>query len=88
MLAAAVVASAAGHCQVPAERSWNPMKCATRHVATAFVGDHDVPAAAAATSLKRLSMASFWVSALANSWATRARVGEPENTLYSRPFDP
>jgi hypothetical protein len=64
------------------------MKCATRHVATASVGDHAVPPAADATSFNRLGTASFWVSALANSWATKARVGVPENTLYSRPFDP
>src|SRR5580704_5276331 len=64
------------------------MKCATRHDATASVGDHDVPASAADTSLKRSGTASFWVSALANSCATRARVGEPENTLNSRLFAP
>ena len=37
---------------------------------------------------ERLGTASFWVSALANSCATKARVGDPENTLYSRPFAP
>jgi len=64
------------------------MKCATRHDATASVGDQDDPAAATATSFKRLGTASFSVSALANSWATKARVGEPENTVYSSPPDP
>ncbi len=64
------------------------MKCATRHEATASVGDHDVPAAAAATSFNRLGTASFCVSALASSWATRASVGVPAKMLYSSPPSP
>jgi hypothetical protein len=85
MCSATNVASAAGHCQVPAALSWNPRKCSTRQVATASVGDHDVPAAATATWLSRLGTASLSVSALANSWATSARVGEPAKTVFSDP---
>jgi hypothetical protein len=59
ILAATAVASPPGHCQVPAESSWNPMKCTTRHDATASVVDHAVPPAAAATSLMRFGTASF-----------------------------
>jgi hypothetical protein len=82
------LASAAGHRQVPAAASWNPMKCTTRQEATASVGDQDVPDSAAETRFIRLGTASRSASALASSWATRASVGEPPKTLYSNPFPP
>jgi len=59
MLLATNVARVAGHAQVPAASSWIPTKCATRHDATASVGDHEVPPSAAATSLRRSGTASF-----------------------------
>ena len=88
MLSATVVASDVEHCQAPADPSWKPKKCSTRHDATASVGDHDVAPAALATSLNRLGTASFWVSALASSCATRANEGVPEKTVYSSPAAP
>ena len=62
-----------------------PRKCSTRHDATASVGDHEVPAAAAATWASRLGTASLSVSALASSWATRASEGEPAKMVFSTP---
>ena len=43
MLLATNVARADEHVQAPAASSWMPMKWATRHEATASVGDHELP---------------------------------------------
>ena len=83
--AATSAASVDGHCHDPAASSWKPRKCTTRHDATASVGDHDVAPAAAATSLTSAGRALYSVSALANSWATRASDGAPEKTVVSTP---
>jgi hypothetical protein len=88
MLVATNEAKAEGHCQVPAALSGKPMKCSTRHDATASMGDHEVPASAWATVFNRLGTASFSVSALAISWATRARLGVPANTVFASPGAP
>src|SRR5580700_9829091 len=64
------------------------MKCSTRHDATASMGVQAVPASACATSFMRLGMASFSVSALASSWATRASEGDPEKTVCAAPAAP
>src|SRR5450631_4210562 len=64
------------------------MKCSTRHEATASMGVQAVPPSACATSFMRLGMASFSVSALASSWATRAREGDPEKTVRAAPAAP
>ena len=88
MLFATNVATAGEHVQAPAASSWMPMKWVTRHEATASVGDQELPPSVAATSLKRFGTASFCVSALASSWATRDKFGEPANTVYSSPAAP
>lgn len=87
MWAATHAASVAGHCHEPATPSWKPRKCATRHEATASVGDHEVPAAAEATSCSNEGRANCSTSALATSWATRASDGAPLNTVCSTPAD-
>jgi hypothetical protein len=61
------------------------MKYATRHDATASVEDQDVPDSAAETLLIKVGTASLSTSALASSWATRARVGDPPNTVCPTP---
>jgi hypothetical protein len=88
MLLATNVATVGEQVQVPAALSWIPRKCSTRHEATASVGDQELPPSVAATSVSRFGTASFCVSALASSCATRERFGEPANTLYSSPLAP
>src|ERR1700678_2242605 len=88
MLAATKVARATGHCHETAASSWKPKKWTTRQVATASIGDHELPPSAAVTWAIRAGTASFSVSALANSWATRASVGDPANTVVAEPAAP
>ena len=72
MWAATEAANGAGQRHDPAAASSIPRKCSTRQEATASVGDHEVPAAAAASSLNSAGSADCSVSVLATSWATRA----------------
>ena len=75
MCAATSAPDAAGHCQVPAASSWNPMYCSTRQDATASVGDHEVPPSAVATSFIKVGTASFCVSALRELVGDQGEVG-------------